>query len=137
MGATGTKGKRVDNKGATQGNYVYKRMACISYNIIYLYSFCYAHISELFSLAGKPFSILEPSSQSCIKLIDWLLDLPVPLIDCISPARPPTPSSELAKTPLPPSEPADRCFICIRVHGFPKCIPTFCKKANHGQPIKK
>src|SRR6266481_8272263 len=137
MGATGTKGERVDNKRTTQGNYVYKRTTCISYNIIYLYSFCYTHILELFSLAGKPFSILEPSSQSRIKLIDWLSDLPVPLIDCISPTRPPTPSSEPAKTPLLPSEPANWCFICIWVHSFPECIPTFWKKANHGQPTPK
>src|SRR6266481_9193240 len=103
MGATGTKGERVDNKGATQGNYVYKRTACISYNIIYLYSFCYTHILELFSLAGKPFSILEPSSQNHLKLIDWLSDPPVPLIYHISPASPPTPSSKPGKTTSPPS----------------------------------
>src|SRR6266481_6032411 len=115
MGATGTKGEKADNKGTTQGNYVYKRRACISNNIIYLYSFCYAHIWELFSSAEKPFSILEPSSQNHLKLIDWLLDPPVPLINRISPAKPLTPSSEaeLSKTLSPPSKWADRCFICI------------------------
>src|SRR6266481_5424580 len=108
MGATGTKGEKVDNKGTTQGNYVYKRTTCISNNIIYLYSFCYTHISELFSPAGKPFSILEPSSQNHLKLIDRLSDPPVPLIYCISPTRPPTPLSESGKTTLPLSEPADQ-----------------------------
>src|SRR6266481_7506544 len=113
MGATGTKGEKVDNKGTTQGNYVYKRMACISNNIIYLYSFCYTHISELFSPAGEPFRILEPSSQNHLKLIDQLSDPHVPLIYCISPASPPTPSSKPGKTTSPPSKPANWCFICI------------------------
>src|SRR6266481_2836798 len=137
MGATGTKGEKVDNKGTTQGNYVYKRMDCISNNIIYLYSFCYTHISELFSPAGKPFSILEPLSQNHLKLIDRLLDPPVPLIYHISPTSPPTLSSKPGKTTSPPSEPANQCFICICVHGFPECVPTFCKKAKHSQQTPK
>src|SRR6266481_9523416 len=137
MGATGTKGEKADNKGTTQGNYVYKRTACISNNIIYLYSFCYTHISELFPPAEKPFSILEPSSQNHLKLIDQLSDPPVPLIYCISPASPPTTSSKPGKSTLPPSEPANRCFTCIRIHSFPECVPTFCKKAKHGQPTPK
>ena len=131
------RGKRQTIKEPLRETMCIKRTACISNNIIYLYSFHYAHISELFPPAEKPFSILEPLSQNHLKLIDRLSDPPVPLIYRISPASPPSPSSKPGKTTLPPSELANWCFICIRIHGFPECVPTFCKKAKHGQPTPK
>src|SRR6266481_982151 len=137
MGATAQRGKRQTIKEPLRETMCIKRTACISNNIIYLYSFRYTHISELFPPAEKPFSILEPSSQNHLKLIDWLSDPPVPLIYRISPASPPTPSSKLGKSTSPLSNPANQCFICIRVHSFSECVPTFCKKAKHGQLTPK
>src|SRR5882724_7173508 len=51
------------------------------------------------------------------------------LLDCLS-----EPSSRLIhRVSHPPKEEISAevvtaCFICVRVHGFASCIPTFCKK---------
>src|SRR5882724_4709798 len=59
-----------------------------------------------------------PITEECTKLLD----------------RPSEPSSWLIhRISHPPKEDASAevvtaCFICVRVHSFASCIPTFCKK---------
>ena len=110
--------------------------------IIYLYSFHYAHILKAI-LEKHPYrvkipsTILAPSSQNHIKLIDRLSDPPPSLIDQLSPAELCAPSPELAGSSSPLVLPTGRCFICICVHRLPNCVPTFCKKANHSHLAPK
>src|SRR5882724_6599190 len=66
---------------------------------------------------------LEYMPSNCIKLLNHLSDLQEPLINQISSEISSGTSSGLV----------DSCFICVHVHGFPVCIPSFCKK---GKPLK-
>src|SRR5882724_3294105 len=66
---------------------------------------------------------LEYMPSKCVKLLDHLSDPQEPLIYQISSKIPSGTLSGLV----------DSCFICICVHGFPVCIPSFCKK---GKPLK-
>ena len=71
-----------------------------------------------------PSTILAPSSQSHIKLIDQLSDPSPSLIDRLSPAELHAPLPELARSSSPPVLPTGRCFICIHIHGLPNCVST-------------
>ena len=101
--------------------------------IIYLYSFCYAHILKAI-LEKHPYrvkipsTILAPSSQNHIKLIDRLSDPPPSFIDQLSPAELCAPSPEPTGSSSPPVLLTSRCFICIRIHRLPNCVPTFCRR---------
>src|SRR5882724_11774868 len=63
---------------------------------------------------------LECTLLRCVKLLDCLSDPRRPLINRISSG-----TSSGASTRLD-----DNCFICIHVHGFPVCVPSFCKKGK-------
>src|SRR5882724_7250209 len=60
---------------------------------------------------------LIPISEECTKLLDCLSEPSSQLIHCI-----PHPLKEdiLAKV-------FTLCFICVCIHGFASCVPTFCK----------
>jgi len=66
---------------------------------------------------------LEYTPSTHVKLLDHLSDPQEPLINRIS--------SEISSGIS--SRPVSSCFICIHVHGFPVCVPSFCKK---GKPLK-
>ena len=66
---------------------------------------------------------LEYTSSNRVKLFNCLSVPQEPLINQIS--------SEISSDTL--SGLVDSCFICICMHGFPVCIPSFCKK---GKPLK-
>src|SRR5882724_11025856 len=66
---------------------------------------------------------LDYTPSKCVKLLDHLSDPPKPLINQIS--------SEISSGTS--SRPVNSCFICIHVHRFPVCVPSFCKK---GKPLK-
>src|SRR5882724_2833019 len=63
---------------------------------------------------------LEYTVLKCVKLLDHLSDLHEPLINWISSGSSPPASSG----------PVDNCFICVCVHSFPVCVPSFCKKGK-------
>src|SRR5882724_6264968 len=63
---------------------------------------------------------LEYTILKCVKLLDHLADLHKPLINRIS----------SGSSPAASSGPVDNCFICVHVHGFPICVPSFCKKGK-------
>src|SRR5882724_5929087 len=65
--------------------------------------------------------ILEYTSSNHVKLLDHLSDPQRPLINWISLEISSATSSRLV----------DSCFICIHMHGFPVCVPTFCNKGKH------
>ena len=60
---------------------------------------------------------LEYMVSKHVKLFDRLLDPNKPLVNQISYS----PAS---------SRPGDNCFICVWVHSFPICVPSFCKKGK-------
>src|SRR5882724_5819252 len=59
-----------------------------------------------------------PITEEHTKLLDRLSEPSSRLIHCVS--HPPEEDVS--------AEVVTACFICIRVHGFASCIPTFCKK---------
>src|SRR5882724_3471014 len=63
---------------------------------------------------------LEYTISKCVKLLDHLSDPHEPLINWISSGSSPAASSGLV----------DNCFICVCVHSFPVCVPSFCKKGK-------
>ena len=111
-----------DNRGATQGLNIYLT-ACISKN---------NHLTSPLSLCSCLWSfknpsldksiiiILEYTSSNHVKLLDHLSDPLEPLINCISSGISSGASSQLVNS----------YFICIHVHGFSICIPSFCKKGE-------
>src|SRR5882724_2214527 len=64
---------------------------------------------------------LEYTISKCVKLLDHLTDLHEPLINWISSGSSPAASSGLV----------DNCFICVCVHSFPICVPSFLKRERH------
>src|SRR5882724_12608245 len=60
--------------------------------------------------------ILEYTSSNHVKLLDHLSDPQEPLINQIYSEISSGTSSRLV----------DSCFICIHVHRFPVCVPSFC-----------
>src|SRR5882724_4574934 len=69
---------------------------------------------------GSILVILEYTSSIHVKILDHLSDPQESLINCIS--------SEIASDVS--SQLVDSCFICICIHGFPMCTPSFCKKGK-------
>src|SRR5882724_5400055 len=59
-----------------------------------------------------------PITEECTKLLDRLSEPSSWLIHRVS--HPPKEDTS-AKV-------VTACFICVRVHGFASCVPTFCKK---------
>src|SRR5882724_6800384 len=59
-----------------------------------------------------------PITEECTKLLDHLSEPSSQLIHCISHS----PKEDIL------AEVVTLCFICIRVHSFASCIPTFCKR---------
>src|SRR5882724_6793969 len=59
-----------------------------------------------------------PITEERTKLLDHLSEPSSQLIHCVSHAPEEDISAEVVTV----------CFICVRVHGFASCIPTFCKK---------
>src|SRR5882724_1961546 len=74
------------------------------------------------NLSLSPMKVILASStlitEECIKLLDHLSEPSSRLIHCIS--HPPEEDISAKVVTL--------CFICIWVHGFASCIPTFCKR---------
>ena len=60
---------------------------------------------------------LEYTVSKHVKLFDSLLDLNEHLVN------------QMSSSPAS-SRPGNNCFICVRVHGFPICVPSFCKKGK-------
>src|SRR5882724_910388 len=87
---------------------------------------------EEHSLALERFSY-HPTSLSFTKFIlassTPITEEHTKLLDCLS-----EPSSRLIyRISYPPEEDISAkvvtaCFICVQVHGFSSCMPTFCKK---------
>src|SRR5882724_6519046 len=59
-----------------------------------------------------------PITEEHTKLLDHLSEPSSRLIHCVS--HPPEEDES--------AEVVTACFICVRVHGFASCVPTFCKK---------
>src|SRR5882724_6889764 len=85
------------------------------------------HLSALEKILHHPISLSftevilassTPITEECTKLLDCLSEPSSRLIHCIS--HPPEEDISAGVVTV--------CFICIRVHGFASCIPTFCKK---------
>src|SRR5882724_4046308 len=76
------------------------------------------HTTRPFSLTEVILASSTPFTEVCTKLLDHLSEHTSRLIHCIS--HPPK-EDRSAKV-------VTSCFICIRVHSFASCIPTFCKK---------
>ena len=64
------------------------------------------------------------SAIHCVRLMSCLLDPLASLINHISSEVLSDISSHLANS----------CFICVHVHRFPVCIPSFCKKGKSLKP---
>src|SRR5882724_9399356 len=89
--------------------------------------YIYAHILGLLQNPSSDESIIVTLEYTILKhgkLLDCLSDPHKHLIHQITSGT----SSGAS------SGPVDNCFICIHVHGFPICIPSFCKK---GKTLKK
>ena len=106
-------GLHSDNKSSTQGRrHIYDHLYIL--NIILPLFYLNAYIFGLLSPDRKVIIILEPTSSKHVKLTDSLSGPPVSLLSKISTS----------------SEPTEKCFICVHVHGFLVCSPSFCKKEN-------
>jgi len=118
LGVTGRTGGGSDNR-----ENVYKA-ACIS-KTRHLTSFLKSTLMSLVFYETHPqmkvlIIILEYTISKCVKLLDCLSDPHKPLINRIS----------SGSSPAASSGPVDNCFICVHVHGFPICVPSFCKKGK-------
>ena len=125
LGVTGQSGSS-DKLGVPFRESIYKT-ACISkINLILLLFYIYAHIFGNLQKTVPRQSIivtLEYMPSKCVKLLYCLSDPQEPHINWIS--------SEISSGTL--SGPLNSCFICIHMHEFLVCIPSFCKK---GKPLK-
>ena len=129
-----------DNKGATGSSFF-----CIKYGL-YLGKYHLTTFTLETSLSPEELLLLtlEPLWANCHKLINRLTD-PVTKVDKSS-SKQTTPSSakltygpSSLPRPSPPGgsssaidlslpvKPFVGCFICVRVHRYPTCIPSFCK----------
>ena len=77
--------------------------------------------------------ILEPSSPDHIRLIERLTDPKhqdnkTPSEETLTLVSKPTNSPSASPNPPPSPGPVNNCFICVRVHGYITCVPSFCKK---------
>src|SRR5882724_6295297 len=74
---------------------------------------------HLISLSyGSHPGIFDPITEEHTKLLDHLSEPSSRLIHRVSHPPEEDVSAEVVTV----------CFICVRVHGFASCIPTFCKK---------
>jgi len=111
-----------DNKVATRGgeNTIYKA-TCIFRKYHLTSSRSLPHVLGTFpsldETLNSPWSICP---QTVSNSLDQLSDPHMSLFNHITPAQPSIISSE----------PVDKCFVCVRVHGFPVCVPSFCKKGH-------
>src|SRR5882724_2725786 len=78
----------------------------------------FLHHPIFLSLTKVILASLTPITEERTKLLDRLSEPSSRLIHCIS--HPPKEDIS-AKV-------VTACFICVRVHSFASCIPTFCKK---------
>ena len=123
-----------DNKGATDG--------IMHINTLYLVALknhltsppISTLISWTLSSSDGKAVILETTSSKHVKLIDRISDPPASPSDQILPEKPSASPSEPTVSQTTPSGPNNTCFICVRVHGFPTCIPIFCKKDKSIKP---
>src|SRR5882724_3267794 len=85
------------------------------------------HLSALERFSHHPISLSftevilassTPITEEHTKLLDRLSEPSSRLIHCVSHPPKEDVSAEVVTV----------CFICIRVHSFASCIPTFCKK---------
>ena len=130
-----------DNKGATGSSFF-----CIK-DGLYLGKYHLTTFTLETSLSPDELLLLtlEPPSANHLKLINRLAD-PVTKVNKSS-SKQTTPSSakpidgpSSLPRPFPlggsslaidlslPAKPFVGCFICVRVHGYPTCVPSFCKK---------
>ena len=123
-GVTGQSGGS-DNRGAIQGK-SYMRLLVSPKRIIFPLFYIYAHVFWSFMqpvLRQKYHCHSGVLPLNHVKLLDHLSDPQEPLINWIS--------SEISSGTL--SGLVNSCFICICVHRFPVCVPSFCKQ---GKPLK-
>ena len=131
----------LDNKGATGGS-----LFCIK-DGLYLGKISSYHLYLETSSSPDELLLLtlEPPLANRLKLINRLTD-PVTMVNKSSskqttpssakptdgPSSLPRPfplgSSSLAISLSLPAKLFVGCFICVQVHGYPTCVPSFCKK---------
>ena len=139
-----------DNKGATGSSFF-----CIKDG---LYLGKYHLTTFTFETSSSPGEllplILEPPPTNRLKLINRLTDH-VTKVDKSS-SEQTTPSSAKPTDgpsslpgPFPstgspsavglslPAKPFVGCFICVRVHGYPTCVPSFCKKDRADRHLRR
>src|SRR5882724_12489001 len=76
------------------------------------------HTTQSLSLLQKSPWHLQPLSQRSI-LNSWII-YQSPLLD--------SPTASHIHPKRTSAKVVTSCFICVQVHGFASCIPTFCKK---------
>src|SRR5882724_107482 len=74
--------------------------------------------SPTLSLMAAILASLTPITEECTKLLDHLSEPSSQLIYHVSHPLEEDVSAELLNS----------CFICVWVHGFASCVPTFCKR---------
>src|SRR6266481_4304674 len=109
-------------------------MSCIFERISSYHLYLYNHILEPFVSGRKlPPFILEPSSPDHVKLIEHLTnpkhqDNKAPSKATLTSVSKPTNGPSASPDPPSSPRPVNKCFICIQVHGYITCVPSFCKK---------
>src|SRR5882724_6422961 len=86
-----------------------------------------SYLSSLSMLTS--FGLLQNLSldESIIVTLEYMPLKGVKLLDCLSDLQEPLIYWIFSEIPSGTSSiPVDSCFICIHVHGFPVCIPSFC-----------
>src|SRR5882724_5843936 len=110
--------------GGSDNREMYIRLL-VSQKTNHLTSFLKSMLTSLVFYKTHPWTkvsiiTLEYTVSKHVKLLDCLSDPYEPLINQIS----------SGSSPATSSGPVDNCFICICVHGFPICVPSFCKKGK-------
>ena len=73
----------------------------------------------------------HPPTKVSIIILEYTISKHVKLLDCLSdPHKPLINQISSGSSPAASSGPVDNCFICVRVHSFPICVPSFCKKGK-------
>src|SRR5882724_3160486 len=117
-GVTGRMGGSSDNRETYIRQLVSQRTNHLT-SFLYLCSHLLVYFKNLSSDESIIF-ILEHTLSKCVKLLEHLSDLHEPLINQISSGTSSGTSTRLDSN----------CFICVCVHGFPVCIPSFCKRGE-------
>jgi len=113
----------VQNTGVPGKQNTYKTACICKKGLSYLFSISTLTSFGLFQSSSSDESIivtLEHNLSRGVKLFDHLSDPHGPLINRISSGTCSGRSAGLD----------DSCFICVHVHRFPICIPSFCKKGT-------